>query len=55
MPEQILSKGMEPPQGSEGRTLILLPRSHVRVNHSEKDMSDPQLREVLVQRCEGGN
>ncbi|KAK3178782.1 hypothetical protein OEA41_000919 [Lepraria neglecta] len=28
---------------------------HVRVNHAEKDTNDPQLREVLAQRCEGGN
>jgi len=28
---------------------------HVRVNHVDKDTNDPQLREVLAQRCEGGN
>ncbi len=28
---------------------------HVRVNHVDKDTRDPKLREVLAQRCEGGN
>ncbi|KAF6240384.1 hypothetical protein HO173_001995 [Letharia columbiana] len=28
---------------------------HVRVNHIDKDTNDPQLREVLAQRCEGGS
>ena len=28
---------------------------HVRVNHMDKDTNDPQLREVLAQRCEGGS
>lgn len=28
---------------------------HVRVNHLDKDTNDPQLREVLAQRCEGGS
>ncbi|KAL9030267.1 MAG: hypothetical protein Q9196_001597 [Gyalolechia fulgens] len=27
---------------------------HVRANHSDKDMNDPQLRDVLAQRSEGG-
>lgn len=27
---------------------------HVRVNHTDKDLNDPQLREVLAQRLEGG-
>ncbi len=35
--------------------LIHYVRRHVRVNHIDKDTNDPQLREVLAQRCEGGN
>ncbi|KAL8943133.1 MAG: hypothetical protein Q9216_001263 [Gyalolechia sp. 2 TL-2023] len=27
---------------------------HVRANHTDKDMNDPQLRDVLAQRSEGG-
>ncbi|KAI4247672.1 MAG: hypothetical protein L6R40_001258 [Gallowayella cf. fulva] len=27
---------------------------HVRVNHTDKDMNDPRLRDVLAQRSEGG-
>jgi hypothetical protein len=35
-------------------SLTLLPR-HVRVHHVDKDKDDPQLREVLAQRPEGGS
>lgn len=28
---------------------------HVRVNHTDRDMNDPLLREVLDQRTEGGS
>ena len=28
---------------------------HVRVHHPDKDKDDPQLREVLAQRPEGGS
>lgn len=27
----------------------------MRVNHNDKDLNDPQLREVLAQRLEGGS
>lgn len=34
-----------------GSTLLTGPiRRHVRVNHSDKDENDPQLREILAQR-----
>lgn len=29
-------------------------RRHVRGNHTDKDMNDPKLRDVLAQRTEGG-
>ena len=35
--------------------LTWLDNRHVRVNHMDKDMNDPQLREVLAQRVEGGS
>ena len=34
---------------------VLTMTRHVRVNHVDKDMNDPKLREVLSQRMEGGN
>lgn len=33
----------------------LLSNRHVRVHHVDKDKDDPQLREVLAQRPEGGS
>lgn len=36
-------------------TRLIHDRRHVRVHHVDKDKDDPQLREVLAQRPEGGS
>lgn len=53
--DPITSSGMCRGTTSEPRPEVANAVSrHVRVNHTDRDMNDPRLRDVLAQRSEGG-